>query len=106
MTLAERLKSETRRLHTEAERSLFMGVLLRGKMEQAAYCALLRNLHAIYAALEPALVRHAAHPALAPVFTPSLLRAPSLAADLEHCTARAGARRSACSRRASSTCCA
>lgn len=82
-SLAERLKNETRRLHTEAERSLFMGVLLRGKMEQAAYCALLRNLHAIYATLEPALVRHSAHPALAPVFAPSLLRAPSLAADLD-----------------------
>ena len=82
-SLAERLKSETRTLHTQAERSVFMGVLLRGKMEQAAYCALLRNLHAIYAAMEPALVRHAAHPSIAPVFAPPLARAPALAADLD-----------------------
>lgn len=82
-SLAERLKSETRTLHTEAERSVFMGVLLRGKMEQAAYCALLRNLHAIYAAMEPALVRHAAHPAIAPVFAAPLARAQALAADLD-----------------------
>jgi len=48
-SLAERLKTETRALHTSAERSTFMGVLLRGRMERPAYCALLRNLHAIYA---------------------------------------------------------
>lgn len=82
-SLAERLKSETRTLHTEAERSVFMGVLLRGQMERAAYCALLRNLHAIYAALEPALTRHAAHPSIAPIFAPSLARTRSIAADLD-----------------------
>ena len=82
-SLAERLKSETRALHTQAERSVFMGLLLRGKMEQAAYCALLRNLHAIYATLEPALARHAAHPAIAPVFAAPLARTQSLADDLE-----------------------
>lgn len=82
-SLAERLKSETRALHTEAERSVFMGVLLRGKMEQAAYCALLRNLHAIYAAMEPALARHAAHPVIAPVFAAPLARTQSIADDLE-----------------------
>ena len=82
-SLSERLKSETRTLHTEAERSSFMGVLLRGKMEQAAYCALLRNLHAIYAALEPALERHATHPVIAPIFAPSLARTQSLATDLD-----------------------
>lgn len=82
-SLAERLKHETRTLHTEAERSFFMGQLLRGKMEQKAYCALLRNLHAIYAAMEPALSRHAAHPAIAPVFALPLARTQSLATDLD-----------------------
>ena len=82
-SLAERLKSETRTLHTEAERSVFMGVLLRGKMEQAAYCALLRNLHAIYAAMEPALARHAVHPVIAPVYAAPLARTQSLATDLD-----------------------
>ena len=82
-SLAERLKNETRTLHTQAERSVFMGVLLRGKMAPAAYCALLRNLHAIYAVMEPALARHAAHPLIAPVFAPPLARTQALAADLD-----------------------
>ena len=80
--LAERLKTETRALHTAAERSRFMGVLLRGQMEKLAYCALLRNLHAVYAALEPALARHARHAVIAPVFEPALARTDALAADL------------------------
>jgi heme oxygenase len=51
-------------------------------MQRPAYCALLRNLHAIYAALEPALKRHARHAVLAPVFSPALARTDALAADL------------------------
>lgn len=81
-SLSERLKTETRVLHTAAERSTFMGVLLRGRIERAAYCALLCNLHAVYAALEPALTRHAAHPLIAPVHAPALFRAAALASDL------------------------
>ena len=81
-SLAERLKTETRALHTAAERSSFMSVLLRGRMERPAYCALLRNLHAIYAALEPAIVRHAGHPLIAPVYAPALFRTAALAHDL------------------------
>lgn len=82
-SLAQRLKTETRALHTAAERSRFMGVLLRGQMQRDAYCALLRNLHAIYATLEPALSRHAAHPVLAPVFAPALFRTRALEHDLQ-----------------------
>lgn len=80
--LAERLKTETRALHTAAERSVFMGALLRGHLAPPAYGALLRNLHAIYAVLEPALQRHAGHPAIAPVYLPSLWRTRALEHDL------------------------
>jgi len=80
--LADRLRTETRSLHTAAERSTFMGVLLRGRMQAPAYCALLRNLHAIYAVLEPALERHAKHPAIAAIYLPALWRTPALAHDL------------------------
>jgi len=80
--LADRLKAETRSLHTAAECSPFMGALLRGRMELPAYSALLRNLHAIYAVLEPALERHAQHPVIAPVYLPALWRTPALAHDL------------------------
>lgn len=80
--LAERLKTETRALHTSAERSVFMGALLRARLERPAYCALLRNLHAIYAVLEPALERHAHHAAIAPIYLPSLWRTRALVHDL------------------------
>lgn len=80
--LADRLRAETRELHTLAERSPFMRTLLRGRMDRAAYAALLLNLRAIYAALEPALHRHAAHPALAPLHDPALARGRSLEDDL------------------------
>ena len=81
-SLAQRLKTETRALHTAAERSRFMGVLLRGQMQRPAYLALLRNLHVLYATLEPALARHATHPVLAPVFAPALFRTLALEHDL------------------------
>ena len=82
-SLSESLRTETRTLHTQAERSTFMGVLLRGKMERPAYCAMLRNLHAIYAALEPALDRHAGDPLLSPLSFAPLRREGSLQADLD-----------------------
>jgi heme oxygenase (biliverdin-producing, ferredoxin) len=80
--LAERLRAETRDLHTAAERSPFMAVLLRSRMERPAYAALLRNLLALYAALEPALARHAEHKALAPLDAGRLARLPALRQDL------------------------
>ncbi|RYF75168.1 MAG: biliverdin-producing heme oxygenase [Comamonadaceae bacterium] len=81
--LPEALRIETRGLHVQAERSTFMGLLLRGQMQRTAYCALLRNLHAIYAALEPALQRHAADPLIAPLVLPGLWREPGLHLDLD-----------------------
>ena len=70
-------------LHAEAERAGIMPRLLRGQIDRATYCALLRNLHTIYAALEPALALHAAHPLVAPLHAPTLRRQQALAADLE-----------------------
>ena len=80
--LAESLKTQTRPLHTQLERSAMMRSLLRGEMRQAPYCALLRSLHVVYAALEPALEQHAAHPAVAPLYFPALFRSQALAQDL------------------------
>ena len=80
--LGERLRKETRQLHTQAERSAFMGQLLRGEMSRSAYVALLRHLLALYAALEPALKRHASHPALSGFDFQALARAQSLVDDL------------------------
>lgn len=81
-TLADRLRTETRALHTAAERSAFMGQLLRGRMERPPYVALLRNLHAVYAALEPALQRHAQNALIAPFVLPGLWRTQAIEHDL------------------------
>lgn len=74
--LPARLREATRSLHAQAERSGLMASLLRGRVGRAAYCALLRNLHAIYAALEGANDRA--------LVDPALHRADALAQDLEH----------------------
>ncbi len=80
--LADRLKSETRSLHTAAERSVFMAALLRGLMQASSYALLLRNLHALYEALETALAQQCRNPVIAPVFMPALWRAGPLELDL------------------------
>ena len=56
--LAARLKTETQGLHTLAERSGIMADLVRGRISLDRYCALLRNLQALYAALEAGLDQH------------------------------------------------
>ena len=81
--LAERLRLETRELHAEAERSGVMADLLHGRLARAGYCALLRNLHAIYAALESALGAHRDDPIIGAVQSPALLREAALASDLD-----------------------
>ena len=81
-TLAQQLRTDTRALHSEVERTGVMRLLLHGQLDRAGYCALLRNLHAMYAALEPALQRHAGHPAVAPVVFKALFREAPLADDL------------------------
>ena len=53
--LPERLKLETRLLHGAAERSGAMAALLAGRLPRAGYVAMLRNLQALYTALEAAL---------------------------------------------------
>jgi len=80
--LAELLKTETRAVHSAAERSVFLAELLSGRMDRPAYCAFLRNLHAIYTVLEQSLERHAHHPMIVPIFLPALWRTCALEHDL------------------------
>ena len=77
--VAARLKAETRQLHTLAERSGVMADLLQGRFSLGAYCALLRNLQAIYAALEAGLDKH---PTDARLWRQQLRRWQALAQDL------------------------
>ncbi len=80
--LAESLRGATTALHRRVERSPFMSTLLGGRASRAAYCALLRSLHAIYAELELALTRHEAQVVVAPVVLPALFRRSALEHDL------------------------
>jgi len=80
--LHDRLRSGTHDLHTQAERSQAMQALIRGQMSRDAYAALLRNLHVLYAALEPALEAHRHHPMLAPLHDERLSRCAALESDL------------------------
>jgi heme oxygenase len=81
--LAARLRHATRDVHRTAERSGIMReILVDRAVPHDGYARLLRSLHAIYAALEAGLARHAGHPAVAPVHFPELARTPRLEADL------------------------
>ncbi|RZL35448.1 MAG: biliverdin-producing heme oxygenase [Rubrivivax sp.] len=79
-SLAARLKHETRDLHTLAEGSGVMADLMRGRIDRQAYGALLRHLHALYAALESGLDRQSWDPRL---WRPELRRLPGLERDLD-----------------------
>jgi heme oxygenase len=71
-SLPEMLRAATWDLHASAEQAGVMGELLRGRLPKARYVALLRNLHALYDALEARTL---------PV--PCLQRTEALAADLD-----------------------
>ncbi len=80
--LADRLKVETAALHASVERSVYLSRLMGGQLQRPAYCALLRSLLPIYAALEDALTRHDCHVLIAPVWQPAMRRSAALRADL------------------------
>lgn len=81
--LSAELRTATKELHTEAERSGIMGRLLRGRCSRDEYAALLASLEAIYAALEEGLARHNAHPVLGALHRPGFARLDSLRMDLD-----------------------
>lgn len=80
--LGARLRAATGALHRQAERTPFMAALIAGRLDGHSYVLMLRNLEAIYTALEVGLLVHAKHPAIAPWIQPALFRAGPLQADL------------------------
>ncbi len=82
LTLAARLRTQTKALHTQAERTGVMGQLLRGRATLAAYAALLVALQELYVALEDGLAVHANDAVLGPLMVPGFARAAALSADL------------------------
>lgn len=83
--LSLRLREATQALHREAERAGVMPALLRGQLPRERYVALLVQLEALYAALEPGLARPGAL-----ALDPRLQRLPALRADLNHLAGEAG----------------
>ena len=84
LVLSLALGNETHDLHRSAERSRTMGALLRGELSIGAYTSLLRNLHAVYDAMEEALPRRAGTtPLLGWLDNPALARAGRIAEDLD-----------------------
>lgn len=83
VALAARLRTATQDLHRQVERAGVMPDLLHGRLPRADYLALLRNLHAVYDALEAGLSRHAGHAQLAPLCQPGLPRLDALTRDLD-----------------------
>ncbi len=81
-SLAERLRHDTAALHRQAEASPLMSALIAGTIERATYVELLHNLHALYVALESALVRHRTDVRLGFARAPPLPRAALIAQDL------------------------
>jgi heme oxygenase len=81
--LAARLREETRPYHSAAERAGIMTGFLRGQIDRATYTRLLRNLHALYDALESSLARFASSPFGVPFEEAGLRRREALASDAE-----------------------
>ena len=81
-TLGQRLREATKALHREVERAGVMPRLLRGTLPQAGYCLLLRNLHAVYEALECAVQACDSAHAVQSLAPSALWRAGALQEDL------------------------
>lgn len=81
--LSQRLREATHALHREVEHGGFMSALLRGQVPRSGYVLFLRNLHAIYSAMEAALQAHAAHPKLMALPLADIARRDALGADLQ-----------------------
>jgi heme oxygenase len=83
MKLTSRMRQASHDLHVVAEKSGMMPVLLRGQLATPHYAVYLRNVQAIYAALEQGLAQPLALPAgAAQIDFTALLRSNALAQDL------------------------
>lgn len=81
-TLADALREGTKALHIEVERRPFVKAMLKKRLPPGAYAAFLRNLHALYGAIESAVEHHRDHPRVRPIYEPALFRTEALAVDL------------------------
>ncbi len=82
-SLLEALRSRTRDLHRQAERSGMIADILRGQATRDGYALLLRNLLPVYHALEEQLTGAGRSLPIGPLVRPELARAAAIRNDLE-----------------------
>ncbi|HTO72617.1 MAG TPA: biliverdin-producing heme oxygenase [Gemmatimonadales bacterium] len=80
--LSLRLKEDTAPAHQSAERTGIVADMLHRRLKREDYIRFLRDLHAVYEAMEAALERTREQPSLSALRFPELDRAASVAADL------------------------
>lgn len=81
--LSNALREVTAPLHRRAEKAGVISDIVRGRSSRAAYTLLLRNLHAVYEAIERGLERHRDTPAVRLIVRPEIYRADAIARDVE-----------------------
>ncbi len=80
--ILDAIRARTAPLHREAERSGFIGEVLRRRACAHGYALLLRNLLPVYVAMERMLDRRRHSPALGALAQPGLYRSDAIRADL------------------------
>jgi len=80
--LADVLRSRTRELHAQAERSGIVAEILRGRACRYGYSLFLRNLVPVYAYLEEGLEVHRSAPGIGAVAQRAVYRSSALESDL------------------------
>jgi len=81
--VADRLRAHTKELHSRAESAGVVNALVTGTVSRAAYLCYLRNLHAVYEALERELSERCRETRWQTIATPAVYRAEAVAADLD-----------------------
>jgi heme oxygenase len=87
MTVADfalQLKTETKKSHTAAENTKFVGSFLRGVISKESYKQLVANFYFIYRAMEEEFEKHKESPILGPVHSKVLNRVNNLERDLRY----------------------
>ena len=84
MALAEELKTGTKRSHTAAENTKFVGSFLRGVVSEQNYRTLIKDFYFVYSALEEEMERLADDEFLKPIHFEDLNRLNFLKCDLRY----------------------
>jgi heme oxygenase len=83
MSLSVSLREETAQAHTDAERSGFVRMFMKGGLDRPAYRNYLAAMRAIYVALEAGIIAgKEAHAALPALYFPELIRVPAIEEDM------------------------